>query len=70
MNWTTHEFIWLDWLVIILGVALISWMVYRTLHNEKKKEKKKPAVRISSGKVNLGGLSERQYSLPISDQNT
>ena len=66
MNWTTHEFIWLDWLVIILGVALIAWMVYRTLHNEKKK---KPAVRISSEKVNLGGLSARQYSLPISDQN-
>ena len=50
MNWTTHEFIWLDWLVIILGVALIAWMVYRTLHNEKKKEKEETSGAYFLGK--------------------
>ena len=50
MNCTTHEFIWLDWLVIILGVALITWMVYRTLHNEKKKEKEETSGAYFLGK--------------------
>lgn len=35
MNWTTDQFIWLDWVVIAVGVAVISWMVYRTLKKEK-----------------------------------
>lgn len=38
MNWSIHEFIWLDWVVLFLGVILIGWAVMRAIAKEKRRE--------------------------------
>lgn len=37
MNWNSTEFIWLDWLVLAVGVVAIVWAVYRAIKRIKKK---------------------------------
>ena len=37
MNWNTQEFIWLDWVVLAIGVICIIWAVYHTIQKDKKK---------------------------------
>ena len=39
MNWTAREFIWLDWLVLAVGVVCVVWAVYRALKKDKEKMK-------------------------------
>jgi len=36
MNWTSHEFEWLDWAVIAVGFVLIIWLVWRALQKQKR----------------------------------
>ena len=36
MNWSSHEFIWLDWAVLAVGVLVVVWMVYRALQKDKQ----------------------------------
>jgi len=36
MNWSTHEFIWLDWVIIAIGFVFIVWMVWRALQKQKR----------------------------------
>ncbi len=36
MNWTTHEFVWLDWVIILAGVLLVAWAVYRAVQKDKR----------------------------------
>lgn len=38
MNWNSSEFIWLDWAVLIVGVVLIAWAVYRAIQKDKLKQ--------------------------------
>lgn len=35
MNWNSHEFVWLDWAVLTVGILLIAWMVYRSVRKDK-----------------------------------
>jgi len=37
MNWTSNEFIWLDWLILIVGILCVAWAVYRSIVNDRKK---------------------------------
>lgn len=37
MNWNSTEFIWLDWLVLAVGVMAIVWAVYRTIKKIMKR---------------------------------
>ncbi|MBR1416157.1 MAG: sodium:solute symporter [Prevotella sp.] len=37
MNWNAKEFIWLDWLVLALGIAGVIWFVYRAIKKDKEK---------------------------------
>lgn len=37
MNWNSTEFIWLDWLVLAVGVIAIVWAVYRAIKKIRKK---------------------------------
>ena len=37
MNWTSNEFIWLDWLILIVGILCVPWAVYRSIVNDRKK---------------------------------
>ena len=39
MNWNAKEFIWLDWLVLALGIAGVIWFVYRAIKKDKEKMK-------------------------------
>jgi len=36
MNWNSHQFEPLDWLIIALGVGIVSWLVYRSIQKSKK----------------------------------
>lgn len=35
MNWNSHEFVWLDWAVLAVGIILVAWMVYRSVRKDK-----------------------------------
>ena len=39
MNWNTKEFIWVDWLVMAIGVLAVVWLVYRAIKKDKEKMK-------------------------------
>ena len=36
MNWTSNEFVWLDWLVLAAGIVFVAWMVYRAIQKDKR----------------------------------
>jgi len=36
MNWNSHEFIWLDWVIIVVGILAVSWAVWRSVQKDKK----------------------------------
>ena len=31
MNWNSHEFIWLDWVIIAVGIIAVAWAVWRVI---------------------------------------
>lgn len=37
MNWNTNEFIWLDWVILAVGVVAIVWAIYRAIKKDKEK---------------------------------
>ena len=37
MNWNAKEFIWLDWLVMAVGILGVVWLVYRAIKKDKEK---------------------------------
>ena len=39
MNWNSNEFLWLDWVVLAIGVLAIVWAVYRSIKKDKEKMK-------------------------------
>ena len=39
MDWNAKEFIWLDWLVMLFGIACVVWLVYRAIKKDKEKMK-------------------------------
>ena len=36
MNWRSFEFIWLDWVVIAVGIAAVTWAVWRSIVKDKR----------------------------------
>ena len=36
MNWNSHEFIWLDWVILIVGMAAVIWAVWRAVQKDKR----------------------------------
>lgn len=38
MNWNTHEFIWLDWIILIVGMLAVSWAVWRSVRKDKRQQ--------------------------------
>lgn len=36
MNWNSHEFIWLDWAIIAVGVLAVGWAVWRAIQKDKR----------------------------------
>lgn len=39
MNWNTNHFVWVDWAILIIGLCLVGWAVYRSIQKDKKKMK-------------------------------
>ena len=39
MNWNAKEFIWLDWVVLAIGIGLVAVAVYRSIVKDKRKMK-------------------------------
>jgi len=39
MNWNTQEFIWLDWVIIAVGLIGVTWAVWRTIQKDKRLQK-------------------------------
>ena len=39
MNWTSHEFIWLDWLIIAVGILAVTWAVWRSIQKHNRLQK-------------------------------
>ena len=37
MNWNSHEFIWLDWAVLAIGILGVVWAVYRAIKKDQEK---------------------------------
>jgi len=38
MNWNSHEFIWLDWVIIAVGIIAVAWAVWRTIQKDKRSQ--------------------------------
>ena len=36
MNWSSHEFIWLDWTIMAVGILAVSWAVWRSIQKDKR----------------------------------
>jgi len=39
MNWNSQEFIWLDWLIIAVGILAVGWAVGRSIQKHKRSQK-------------------------------
>jgi SSS family solute:Na+ symporter len=39
MNWTSHEFIWLDWAIMAVGILAVGWAVWRSIQKHKRLQK-------------------------------
>ncbi len=39
MNWNSHEFIWLDWLILGVGILAVTWAVWRSIQKDKRLQK-------------------------------
>ncbi|MFM2290446.1 MAG: hypothetical protein RIS29_259 [Bacteroidota bacterium] len=35
MNWSSQEFIWLDWVIIAVGILAVTWAVWRSIKKDK-----------------------------------
>lgn len=36
MNWSAKEFLWLDWAILVVGILLVAWAVYRAVQKDKR----------------------------------
>jgi len=39
MDWNSHEFLWIDWVIIVAGVLAIAWAVWRSIQKDKRLRK-------------------------------
>lgn len=39
MNWNSHQFIWLDWVIIVIGFVAVIWAVWRSVQKDKRLKK-------------------------------
>lgn len=38
MNWNSHEFIWLDWTILAVGIVAVIWAVWRSVQKDKRSQ--------------------------------
>ena len=39
MNWNSHEFVWLDWAVLVIGLLGVVWAIWHAIVKDKKASK-------------------------------
>ncbi len=39
MNWTSNEFVWLDWAILALGIIGVVWAVWHAIEKDKRAQK-------------------------------
>ncbi|MCD7721506.1 MAG: sodium:solute symporter [Prevotellaceae bacterium] len=39
MNWTSNEFVWLDWVILALGIIGVVWAVWHAIEKDKRAQK-------------------------------
>ena len=39
MNWSSQEFIWIDWVIIAVGICAVAWAVGRSIQKHKRAQK-------------------------------
>jgi solute:Na+ symporter, SSS family len=39
MNWNSHEFIWLDWTIMAVGILAVVWAVWHSIQKHKRLQK-------------------------------
>jgi SSS family solute:Na+ symporter len=39
MNWNSHEFVWLDWVIIAVGILAVGWAVAHSIQKHKRAQK-------------------------------
>jgi SSS family solute:Na+ symporter len=38
MNWNSNQFIWLDWVIIAVGILAVAWAVWRSIQKDKRSQ--------------------------------
>ena len=69
MNWNSTEFIWLDWLVLAVGVMAIVWAVYRTIKKDHEKMKGADSLFVLIGNAERPAEPEVDNIKVIEDAN-
>ena len=41
MNWNSHEFIWIDWVIIVVGILAVTWAVWRSIQKDKRLQQRR-----------------------------
>lgn len=54
MNLNSHEFAWLDWAVLVVGLLGVVWAVWRAIMKDKKASKGESSSDYLFGKGELG----------------
>ena len=70
MNWSSHEFIWLDWVVLIVGLCGVVAAVWYAIWKDKKAQQGEDSSAYLFGRASLCMLSVWPSLLPTSVPST
>ncbi len=69
MNWNSHEFIWLDWTILAVGIVAVIWAVWRSVQKTNARNKEQAVKIIYLAKVSHGTSLVLLSLQPISVRN-
>lgn len=69
MNWNSHEFIWLDWTILAVGIVAVIWAVWRSVQKTNARNKEQAVKIIYLVKVSHGTSLVLLSLQPISVRN-
>ncbi|MDR0768348.1 MAG: sodium:solute symporter [Dysgonamonadaceae bacterium] len=38
MDWNSHEFLWLDWVIIAVGILAVAWVVWHAIRKDRRSQ--------------------------------
>lgn len=69
MNWNSHEFIWLDWTILAVGIVAVIWAVWRSVQKDKRSQQGASSEDYLFGKGEHGTSLVLLSLQPISVRN-